>query len=241
VTNEMDHGFMNTIGFCKTQPYRFQQRILVWVGGCCLTISLAGCAAVNSMVGGNTPKDALALTAWDFAESAVQIEILAEPNLNQYESEPHTLLLGVYQMEDPAAFQKLTADPMLLGKALESGKGSDAFVRISRYVVSPGQQTKVALDRAQKAQFIGIVVGYYQMGPTNCARLFNVPIVMESKGLIGKAYTATPAKLALRLNLGSDRILNVQRIEYEPSLKTNLETVPLNDSSESLRQIGAGV
>jgi type VI secretion system VasD/TssJ family lipoprotein len=214
-------------------------RIMRWMAGglaaCGLVISLAGCAAANSLMGGNSRKEAVAEISWDYAENAVLIELEADPRLNQYDGEAHTLLLGVYQMEDSAAFYKLVADPVLLGKALETGKGGDAFVQFVRYVVTPGQRTILAVDRAQKAKFVGIAAGYYQMDAAKSTRLFQVPLTVESDGTISKTYKAAPALLALRLNLGADSVVNAQRLNHDPAAKPRLEAVPLDGGGKEMK------
>ncbi len=210
-----------------------------WLAGglaiCGLVTSLAGCAAANSAMGGNSRKEAVAEIAWDFAENAVLIEIEADLRLNQYDGEAHTLLLGVYQMDDPAAFYKLAADTTLLGKALETGKGGDAFVQFVRYVVTPGQRTIFAVDRAQKAKFVGIAAGYYQMDAAKSTRLFQIPLTVQSDGLVTTTYKAAPALLALRLNLGADGVVNAQRLNHDPAAKPRLEAVPLDGGGKELK------
>ena len=202
-----------------------------------LALALGGCAAANSMMGGNTRKDAVAEIAWEFSRNAVLIEIEADPRLNQYGGEAHTLLLGVYQMEDSAAFYKLVADTSLLGKTLESGKGGDAFTHFARYVVAPGQRSVLSLDRAQKAKFIGITAGYYQMDAAKSARLFEVPLTVSTDGYIRTTYKAAPATLALRLNLGADELINAQRLNHDPSEKVNREPVPLDGGGKEVKLV----
>ncbi|MES2361591.1 MAG: type VI secretion system lipoprotein TssJ [Pseudomonadota bacterium] len=209
------------------------------VAGCLgagsLVVLLAGCAAANSLMGGNSRKDAVAEIAWDFAENAVLIEIEADARLNEYGGEAHTLLLGIYQMEDSAAFYKLAADSSLLAKALESGKGGDGFVQFVRYVVMPGQRTIMTVDRAQKARFVGIAAGYYQMDAAKSTRLFQVPLTVASDGLVTTTYKAAPALLALRLNLGADGVVNAQRLNHDPAAKPKLEAVPLDGGGKELK------
>lgn len=209
------------------------------VAGClgvgALVVLLAGCAAANSLMGGNSRKDAVAEIAWDFAENAVLIEIEADARLNEYGGEAHTLLLGIYQMEDAAAFYKLAADTSLLAKALESGKAGDGFVQFVRYVVTPGQRTIMTVDRAQKARFVGIAAGYYQMDAAKSTRLFQVPLTVASDGLVAKTYKAAPALLALRLNLGADGVVNAQRLNHDPAAKPKLEAVPLDGGGKELK------
>jgi len=200
-----------------------------------VAISLLGCAAANSLMGGNSRKEAVAEIAWEFAENAVLIELEADPRLNEYGGEAHTLLLGVFQTEDSAVFYKLAADPSLLAKALESGKGGDGFVQFVRHVISPGQRTILSAARAQKAKFVGIVAGYYQMDAARSTRLFEVPLTIASDGLVTKTYKAAPATLVLRLNLGAEGVVNAQRLNRDPTEKKKLATVPLDGGGKELK------
>ena len=196
---------------------------------------LGGCAAANSLLGGNSKKQAVAEIAWEFAPNAVLIEIEADNRLNEFAGEAHTLLLGVYQMEDSAAFYKLIADMNLVGKSLESGKPGDGFAHFERYVIKPGQRSILALDRAQKAKFLGITAGYYRMDAAKSARLFQVPLTVESDGLVTTTYKAAPAVLALRLNFGPGELLNAQRLNHDPSQKRLQETVPLDGGGKEIK------
>lgn len=200
-----------------------------------MLVCVAGCAAANSAMGGNTRKDAVAEIAWDFSRNAVMIEIQADNRLNQYGGEAHTLVLGVYQMEDPAVFQKLIGDTALVGKTLESGKGGEGFVHFARYVVTPGQHSILSLDRAQKAKFVGIAAGYYQLDAAKSARLFQVPLTVESDGLVSKTYKAAPAPLALRLNLGADELVNAERLNHDPAVVKSTESVPLDGGGKEIK------
>lgn len=211
--------------------------IRAMIGGLAVGIvvaSLLGCAAANSLLGGNTRKSAVAEIAWEFAENAILIELDADPRLNDHGGEAHTLVLGVYQMEDSATFYKLVADASLLAKGLESGKGGDGFVQFVRYVVTPGQRTILSATRAQKAKFVGIVAGYYHMNAATSTRLFEVPLTVISDGLVTKKYKAAPATLVLRLNLGAEGVVNAQRLNRDPTEKKTLAAVPLDGGGKEL-------
>jgi type VI secretion system VasD/TssJ family lipoprotein len=210
------------------------------VAGACLAasvagVTLSGCATANSMMGGNTRKEAVAEIAWGFARNAILVEVEADPRLNEYGGEAHTLLLGVYQMEDSAAFYKLIADAALVGKSLESGKGGEGFVHFARYVVTPGQHSILQLDRAQKAKFVGIAAGYYQIEAARSARLFEVPLTVESEGMVSTTYKAAPAILAVRLNLGPDELVNAERLNRDPGEKKASEAVPLDGGGREIK------
>jgi type VI secretion system VasD/TssJ family lipoprotein len=217
------------------------ERVRAWrVAGACLAAGMAasalsGCATANSLMGGNTRKEAVAEIAWEFGRNAILVEVEADNRLNEYGGEAHTLVLGVYQMEDSAAFYKLIADTALVGKSLESGKGGEGFVHFARYVVAPGQHSILQLDRAQKAKFVGVTAGYYQMEAARSARLFEVPLTVESEGMVSKTYKAAPATLAVRLNFGPDELLNAERLNRDPAGKKASEAVPLDGGGREIK------
>ena len=200
-----------------------------------LLFLLAGCSAANSLLGGNSRKEAMGEIAWEFAENGVLIEIEADARLNEYSGEAHTLVLGIYQMEDSAGFYKLAADSSLLAKALETGKGGDGFVNFVRYVVSPGQRSIMTVDRAQKTKFVGLVAGYYQMDAAKSARLFEIPLTVASEGLVSTTWKAAPAVLALRLNLGPTGVVNAQRLNNDVAVNPKREAIPLDGGGKALK------
>lgn len=196
---------------------------------------LTGCSTANSLLGGNSRKQAVGEIAWGYAENAVVIEIDADARLNEYSGESHTLVLGIYQMEDSAGFYKLAADSSLLAKALETGKAGDGFVNFVRYVVSPGQRSIMTVDRAQKTKFVGLVAGYYQMDGSKSARLFEIPLTVESEGLVSTTWKAQPAVLAVRLNLGPEGVVNAQRLNKDVAVNPKLEAIPLDGGGKALK------
>lgn len=193
-----------------------------------IALVLQGCAAANSAMGGNTVKQARAEVDWEPDKEGVLLEITAATDLNLYQNLPHTLLLTVFQMSDGAAFHKLVADPRQLARALESGQAGPAFLQLSRYVVSPGRRTLLALDRVQQTRYVGIVAGYYQLEAAAAARLFEVPLSVSSKGWFSTTYSAQPVQLAVRLQLGAQSIAVARSLNPYPVPKKNLAWIPVD-------------
>ena len=219
----------------KQSPRRRFSLFAMYAGLLGLACLLAGCSAANSLLGGNSRKQAIGEITWGFAENAVLIEIEADARLNEYSGEAHTLVLGIYQMEDSAGFYKLAADSSLLAKALETGKAGDGFVNFVRYVVNPGQRSIMTVDRAQKTKFVGLVAGYYQMDASKSARLFEIPLTVASEGLLSTTWKAAPAVLALRLNLGPAGVVNAQRLNSDVAVNPKLEAIPLDGGGKALK------
>lgn len=187
-------------------------RWLVWPAVVALALALSGCFG-----GGGARKDPLADVQWSFANDAVMMEIVSDPGLNQYDSESHTLLLGVYETADAQAFRDLAADPAALASSMATGKVPSTFMQFSRYVVTPGQHSFLILDRAQNTRVVGLVAGYAQMSAATAVRQYDIPLVVTIKGWIFKTRTTAPGPLVVRLNFGALGIINSQTLANGPS------------------------
>jgi type VI secretion system VasD/TssJ family lipoprotein len=181
------------------------------------------------MMGGNSQKEAKAEVSWGYQKNGVMIELVSSNDLNFYANEPHTLVMGVYQLSDSKTFMKMLTNVPQMMKGLETGKTEDGVLSLERYVVSPGRRTTMKIDRVQDARFIGIFAAYYQnRGSASAARLFNVPLNISSEGVVTTTYFATPAVLATRLYLGADQIVNAEMLTYDPDKQKIIENVPLD-------------
>lgn len=196
----------------------------------CLITLVSGCSSVNSALGGNTTKEAKAEVSWDYARDAIQIELDSGTDLNDYFSQPHTVVLGVFQLADTKAFIATLKDIDKLKQVLANGNPDKDVLQLDRYVVSPDKHTILTLDRVQDARYIGLVAGYYHFSPDDAAKLFRIPLNIDSSGMISTSYTAQPAQLALKLQLGRQRITNAQSLTFDPDAKPNIETVPLDNN-----------
>jgi predicted component of type VI protein secretion system len=193
----------------------------------CFLAALSGCAWLNSTLGGNTPKEAKAEVEWPYEKDAILVDLVSDLTLNFYSNQSHTVVLGVFQLADQKAFVDLLAKPDAVMKVLVGGKTSPEVVQFDRYVVNPGKKTTLKIDRVQGAKFVGFVAGYYQLKPVQAARLFRIPLNIETSGVVTTTYKAEPAILALRLFLGTDRIVNAEMLTYDFEKKVIKETVPL--------------
>lgn len=210
---------------------------------------LSGCAATNSLFGGNSPKDAMAevdspvgassskdATAemvWGYASNQVVIDIHPSLRLNEYDGQPHTLVIGVFQMADAGLFYKLTSDSSAMGSALETGKGGELFLQLLRFVVSPGKCTRIMLDRVQHTKYVGVITGYYSIDQKNSSRLFPVQYSISSKGLIFKTYSAKPQKLTIKMDLGAQAIVNAESVDGDGVDSTSVAQCPDGNSPNS--------
>ncbi len=196
-----------------------------------LLVGLAGCGVTGPSKEDKQDK-AKAEVKWPYAQNAIMVELASDTDLNFYANRAHTLVLGVLQLEDEKAFPKLLTQPSDLTKALTSGNLPAGVLQLDRYVVSPDARLLLEIDRVQDAKFVGIVAGYYQFDASRSARYFRIPLNMESSGVITKDYKAEPAVLALRLALGSQRIVNAESLTHDADAPPQpKEEVPLTNDN----------
>lgn len=186
--------------------------------GVALLLALAGCSSINSTLGGTSEQEALGKVVWNYAENAITLHTVAAPQLNEHDSQAHTLVLAVVQMADANAFTALLADTSAVAKLLETGKPVAGLLAVDRFIVKPGVRATNRFSRAQFAQYFGIIPGYFQMEPKFNARLFPIGVKVDSTGFMVKSRTAAPAPLAVRVDLGPFQVAGAQQVNVEAIL-----------------------
>ncbi len=160
----------------------------------------------------SNPKLVVAPEDWVFEERAISIEIDAPADLNALNGRPHTLVIGVYQLSDPNTFSGLATTRQGAVELLNKGKIDDTVAHFRRITVQPGETQAVLLSRAQSAQYVGLIMGYYGLQASNDVHLFPIPAKPSQRGVVEKLLVllkliadeakATPDKLMLRVELG---------------------------------------
>jgi type VI secretion system VasD/TssJ family lipoprotein len=140
-----------------------------------------------------------------YSKEAIQIHLKSDYQLNFYQSSPHTLLLCVYQLTDPNAFNQLKMDSQGLSKLLECER-IEGTTNANRLIVRPGQDITYKLDRAEGTKYVGIVAGYYFMHTENMVRLYKIPVFIETKGFFSPKKTSKVTDLLIELYLAPQQI-----------------------------------
>ncbi len=148
-------------------------------------------------------------TKWNFEKEAIQIHIRADHKLNFYENEAHTLLLCVYQLSDPNAFNQLSNDEDGLYTLLECSLFGDGAAASKRLIIQPGQDISMTLDRAEGARYVALTAGYYIMEAERMVKVAEIPEIIETTGFFKKKSTRRPAPLRLDVHLGPQHISNI--------------------------------
>jgi len=139
---------------------------------------------------------------WPYEEKAIILELKASNKLNLYEEIPHTLVICVYQLKDPNAFNQYIEDEEGIIHLLECNRFDESVMGFKKLVIQPGEEQKAILDRAENARYVGIVAGYYNLEKKQVIRLYNIPLIEEKKGFIRRKKIIKPGILNVKLALG---------------------------------------
>lgn len=141
-----------------------------------------------------------------YDDNAIKIHAKADPQLNLKGGKPHTLMVCVYQLKDPNAFNQFADNEDGLYELLECKLFDASVAATKRLIVQPGTESIFNLDRAQGVKHVGVVAGYYALDKSRMVRLYDIPVVIEKKGLIKKTKTQKMGVLEVELRLGPQQI-----------------------------------
>lgn len=191
-----------------------------------VTVVVAGCSSLGVQTTEQKQKQAKVEVTWPYAKDGILLEVETSADLNRHADQSHAVVLGVVQLDDEKSFPKILTDAAAVVDLLTTGKLSAGVLQMDRYVVNPGERHMVKIDRVQNARFVGLLAGYYEFEPARAARYFRIPLNVQSSGLVIKDYKAEPSVLALRLVLGSQRIVNAVSLTHDPDQSPNRELLP---------------
>ena len=156
--------------------------------------------------------------SWIFERRAILLRVQSVAALNRYQDRAHTLLLGIYQLSDPNGFNTMRASKEglqeLLGK--ERFDASGGILAAEKRVIRPDRAEVIILDRAEAAQYVGIVAGYFDLIPERVSYLIRIPAVQDDKtGLaqinpLADPPSPRPGRLRIWLELDRDRIESIR-------------------------------
>jgi type VI secretion system VasD/TssJ family lipoprotein len=159
---------------------------------CSLITLILGCSGVPKNVLKESPAE----------PEAIVLNIKADSMLNQYNGEPHTLVLCVYQLSVPDVFKEMVKNDEGLSRLMSCNSFGDSVTAYQRAIVNPGEVTSIVIDREKGTLFVGLVAGYYESLPGKSTKLFKIPITVYREGFAGwKEKYRWPDKLRVSLML----------------------------------------
>ncbi len=156
---------------------------------------------------------------WVFETGAIELQLKTDSALNSYNDRPHTLVVIVYQLKEPTAFDDLTKTDGGVLKLLGCSRFDPSVTATQRIIIQPSEGKTVVLDRAEGSQYVGVVAGYYSLNPLQIAKVFRIPINTLKNGWIFKTITYKPAQLKMEIILGAQQIENARDLNQPPDQK----------------------
>ena len=148
-----------------------------------LSVLLAACSSTPTEL--TVPPE-----GWAYEERAITITVKAPSDLNSVSGRPHSLALGVFQLNDPNTFTGLSVTREGAVQLMQKGRIDDTVSNFTIVNVRPGERRRVHLNRAQSAQHVGIIAGYYELNPKNDVQLFSIPIKAQKRGIVERGLAA---------------------------------------------------
>ena len=194
---------MNAYWFLKRLTHFSRLRPLLIAGllACCLAGGLS-CHATKA----DPPSP-----EWAFESGAITLRYTAAKNLNQYNNAAHTLVLVVYQLSEAADFKNYTQTADGIKRLLnlyetEARKTIQLknLEDLQRFILTPGTEKTLRIDRAKDARWVGLVAGYFNAAAGQCSAVHRIPTARTEKGLIRKTVHVRPAELHIHIDLDAN-------------------------------------
>jgi type VI secretion system VasD/TssJ family lipoprotein len=180
----------------------------VLVLACAVMFGLSACVSAP-------PQLIVAEEEWVYEVRAINMAIQAASDVNSVSGRPHSIAIGIFQMNDPNTFSALAVDqagPEGAFELLQKGRIDDSIVNFQLISMRPGEQKKISISRAQTAKYIGVIAGYFKLNPKTDVKIFKIPARPVKRGIVEKVLAVTtlisdeakalPDKLSIFVDLG---------------------------------------
>jgi type VI secretion system VasD/TssJ family lipoprotein len=144
---------------------------------------------------------------WGYEKDAIELHLKADKDLNYKDKKAHSLVICIYQLMSPNAFNQLTGSKNGLNSLLECSVFDPSGVAVSKQIfVNPGKDLNIKLDRAEGAKYVALVAGYYSIDKDKITRLYEIPQITQRCGFLWLRKTTRPDKLEVSLLLAPRQI-----------------------------------
>ncbi|MFP2505020.1 type VI secretion lipoprotein TssJ [Buttiauxella gaviniae] len=161
-----------------------------------------------------------------YAAGAVNIQLIAEPGLNAWKGMSNSVAILVIQASNETYLENILSDKTELRALFNGAATRDKPLKIDRYMLMPGQQHTLHIDRAESARQVAVVAGYYPFpGPGHITR-FSVPVSAYKKQWWNNDWQAKLTPLRVAITMGNSSIVQISGAE---NLHVNLSHTQENN------------
>ncbi len=144
-----------------------------------------------------------------YAEGAVNIQLTAEPGLNTWKEMPNSLAVIVVQGANKLQLENVLNNPSELRALFNGAAMPDSILKVDRYMLMPGQQHSLHIDRAENVRQVAVVAGYYPFPESQHIARFAIPVAVSKKHWWSGQVDAQLAPLQVALTLGNSSIVRI--------------------------------
>jgi type VI secretion system VasD/TssJ family lipoprotein len=178
---------------------------------------------------------------WTYEVRAINLLLRATADVNSVSGRPHSIVVGLFQMNNPGTFDGLSVTREGAVELLQKGKIDETIVGFQLVTMRPGEQKSVSISRAESAKFIGVITGYFKLNPKTDVKIFPIPVREVERGVVEKSLAwaslvsdtakAVPGKLNVVVDLGRTGSRRIVAIEDEIFRETRTKTVTTEKST----------
>ncbi len=176
------------------------------------------------------------LVLWPRGNKAISLNLVADKDLNSYNSRAHSLQICVYQMSKSDPFLELTKTSEGIQKLLQAKPFDDSIKGVTRVFIQPQETSSIALDRVAEAKFIGIVCGYFDGNPNKLAKAWEISPKESREGFIFKSSTYSAGTIEINLRLEANGMEEEEPEDVEPPKSTNSSKSKSKAKAEQTKQ-----
>lgn len=192
---------------------------------CALALLLAGCSNDSAQ----RQQQAREAVSASYAESAITLEIVAEPGMNAWNDIANSVTLLVIQGKDKQGLESLLANQAQLRAFFQGAGAQENILNVDRYVVMPGQRNTLHIDRVEHTRQIAIVAGYYPFPKQGQMARVAIPLSVSKVGWWDNHWQANLMPLKLSMTLGS---LGIVRLSGAENLRDTADSDTVTEAKK---------
>lgn len=129
---------------------------------------------------------------WPLQKQAIELTFHADPQVNFYAGQPHTLTISLFQLDEPNAYKQLAEREQGRRQLLAQSKDLPPQLASERFYLEPGETRTLVFDRAERARWIAIAAGYFDPQIDATTAVEKIDYVIQREGLITGEKAAIP-------------------------------------------------
>ncbi|MCW6030448.1 MULTISPECIES: type VI secretion system lipoprotein TssJ [unclassified Pantoea] len=148
-----------------------------------------------------------------YAEGAISLHLIAEPQMNAWQEMPNSVTVIVIQAASSSQLEAVLQSSSEIRALFHGAAAHPHLIKTDRYTLMPGQQHTLHIDRAEKVRQVAIIAGYYPFPSEGHIARFAIPVDATQPFWWRSDWQATLSPLSLSITLGKSSIVRINGAE----------------------------